>query len=165
MEARRRVVDLGGDLPTLNPTSEAAERMRVEDLQLDPAIMKIWDDFEKEAAPPVNRDIPRVRYKGMTARMRWFVIFVCVGILVFFIEQLSTREMHRLKTETRPNAPHAAHEGHWWHAALVYNIVPRSFKDSNQDGVGDIQGRWLTNFNQVWHFSKADIGNILTLEV
>ena len=31
-------------------------------------------------------------------------------------------------------------EKDWWKKAVVYQIYPRSFQDSNDDGIGDIQG-------------------------
>jgi len=46
---------------------------------------------------------------------------------------------------------------HWWQQGVIYQIYPRSFKDSNGDGIGDLQGiitqldylTWL-GVNAIW---------------
>ena len=37
-------------------------------------------------------------------------------------------------------APDALEDANWWRQAAVYQIYPRSFSDSNGDGLGDIRG-------------------------
>ena len=43
-------------------------------------------------------------------------------------------------------------EKKWWKESVVYQIYPKSFKDSNGDGVGDIRGiiQKLDYLKELW---------------
>ena len=41
--------------------------------------------------------------------------------------------------QTQP-APARANGDLWWKHAVIYEVYPRSFQDTNNDGIGDING-------------------------
>lgn len=48
-------------------------------------------------------------------------------------------------------------EQNWWEHAVFYQIYTKSFKDSNGDGIGDIQGI----INKINHFKETGVDAIL----
>src|SRR5271170_1941584 len=69
------------------------------------------------------------------------------------------------QTSTTPNG----YTQKWWKEAVVYQVYPRSFKDSNGDGIGDLPGitsklDYLQNLgvNVIWlspHFDSPNADN------
>src|SRR5580698_9444343 len=43
-------------------------------------------------------------------------------------------------TKTEAKAASQQSESNWWKNAVIYEIYPRSFQDSNGDGIGDLNG-------------------------
>ena len=62
--------------------------------------------------------------------MKSFVIFFLVGLV-----SLSCNRSEKKMDNQDYTASHK-----WWKESVVYEVYPRSFKDSNGDGIGDLKG-------------------------
>lgn len=68
-------------------------------------------------------------------------LFLAFGLFVLLINWCNTKELQRLKQEFGHEARKEVPE-FWWKKAVIYKLHVPTFSDSDQDGVGDIKGRW-----------------------
>ena len=70
---------------------------------------------------------------------------VLIALLCVLLQSPATPQTAKPASPGRNNAParkgSADPEGHqWWQNAVFYELYPRSFADSNNDGIGDLNG-------------------------
>ena len=59
-----------------------------------------------------------------------FCLFILLAIILGCSSEQTAEENYEIKKSAET----------WWKEAVIYQLYPRSFKDSDGDGIGDLQG-------------------------
>src|SRR3984957_16784676 len=75
----------------------------------------------------------------------WISFITTVAVLAGFALCISGSTAWGQAPQASATATHSSagahqNDGPWWKHALIYEIYPRSFQDSNGDGIGDLNG-------------------------
>lgn len=98
-------------------------------------VSTVGPEWEGEVQIPKHETMPRFRSLRVLGIV---VIFLAVGFIIAERYFLDLDSIHQ-KTLSL-GIPDQEQERKWWKEAVIYEIYPASFKDSNDDGVGDIPG-------------------------
>lgn len=110
----------------------------LENYEIDPAILKIYEDLDSGPAPKSPK-LRKIRGDGLSSIQTLALLFVFLCAFAWVANIMTYRQVLKLKAE-KGHFNTLIHPDVWWNGILVYYIYPKSFQDSDGDGVGDLKG-------------------------
>lgn len=111
----------------------------------DPDYLELLKVYDEDDDAEVERERESMRAEAMystplTQGAIYFFILVGVALFVLLVNWYNVRQLERLKVEYGLDGEKTLPADIWWGKALMYRIYVHSFKDSNEDGIGDLEG-------------------------
>lgn len=94
-----------------------------------------FDDSPDAPLKPTEKEIAAHRKTRLILVALFGVVVLVLVVVAIIIIAVSPR----CSPKTTP-APGKANDDSWWRHAVIYQVYPRSFFDTNKDGAGDLQG-------------------------
>ena len=110
-----------------------------------------------------KEDPEAIAYRNKRRRCRVYVVLLVVVIVS--LTALSIALLNGPRNQLKSNLPGRQYvyspidcnqDLQWWQTSIIYQIYPRSFQDSNNDGIGDLKGIE----QRLSHFENIHVGAV-----
>ena len=134
---------------------------------ITPEELRVYDDSDEddEAARRKYQEMLNApRRKPVSDNHAYMLLFVLLCGVLFVVNLRSQRELAKIKSNMGYEEKKASPQM-WWNSAIIYYLHPATFRDSNDDGIGDLRGNSPvgTRRNYVKTTSQRRFNVIMTL--